>query len=106
MQKTKVVIVYGRPGSGKTTYVKNHIGDNDIVYDYDKLFSALSFKPEHTTARDCQFQMLMDFRRVFLINMARCGADTAFFIVADPGKVKNYLPRDAEYINCEELKND
>ena len=98
MKKTKVVVVYGESGCGKTTYVKNHIQENDIVYDYDALFSAISFRPEKTTARDCQFQILMDFRRIFLINMQRSGADTAYVIVVDPEKIKKYLPIDAEYV--------
>lgn len=101
MNKTKVVVVYGQARSGKTTYVKNHIKDNDIVYDYDALFSAISFKEQHTTARDCQFRLLMDFRRIFLLNMQKCGADTAYVIIVDPEKIKTYLPPDTEYVKME-----
>lgn len=105
MNKTKVVVVYGRPGCGKTTYVQNHIGENDIAYDYDKLFAAISFRKEHEIARNCQFEMLMDFRRTFLMNMQRSGADTAFLIVVDPEKVKQYIPRDATYVDVERLNH-
>ena len=42
-----VYVIYGSPLSGKTTYVKKHKGDNDLVYDFDKIMSALSFEPSH-----------------------------------------------------------
>lgn len=96
---TKVIVVYGKPRCGKTTYVKNHIKDNDIVFDYDALFSALSFKEQHETARDCQFRMLMDFRRCFLLNMKKCGADNAYIIVTNPANIQTWLPHDAIYIS-------
>ena len=43
----KVYVIYGSPLSGKTTYVDKHKGDNDLIYDYDKIMSVLSGKPSH-----------------------------------------------------------
>lgn len=40
-------VVVGYPGSGKTTYVKQRVGSHDLVYDYDALMQALTFKPSH-----------------------------------------------------------
>lgn len=34
-------IVCGAPGSGKTTFVMEHKGDNDIVFDFDYICSAI-----------------------------------------------------------------
>ena len=42
-----ITIVCGPPGAGKTTFVKDHVLWGDLVVDFDKLFSALSFLPEH-----------------------------------------------------------
>lgn len=42
-----VYVVYGSPLSGKTTYVEKHIGDNDIVFDYDILMAAITMKDIH-----------------------------------------------------------
>ncbi|REH97127.1 hypothetical protein DOS67_03845 [Staphylococcus felis] len=39
----EIVIVYGPPASGKTTYVKQHITDDDMVYDYDAISQAITF---------------------------------------------------------------
>ena len=33
----KVKIVYGAPCSGKSTYVRERAGRNDLIFDYDKL---------------------------------------------------------------------
>lgn len=38
-----IIIVYGPPASGKTTYVKQHITDGDMVYDYDAISQAITF---------------------------------------------------------------
>lgn len=43
----KVYIIHGPPLSGKSTYVKNNIGPNDLVYDFDILMSSISGKDIH-----------------------------------------------------------
>ena len=34
--------MYGSPASGKTTFVRNHLGENDIVVDLDSIMNAIS----------------------------------------------------------------
>lgn len=41
-------VLYGPPCSGKSTYAREHMGDKDIVYDYDRVSSALTYDDEHT----------------------------------------------------------
>lgn len=36
-----VNIVYGSPRAGKTTYVKEHMHDDDLVIDLDSIISSL-----------------------------------------------------------------
>ena len=31
----QINIVCGLPGAGKSTYVQRHLGEHDLVYDYD-----------------------------------------------------------------------
>ena len=59
-------IVYGAPCSGKSTYVKNHIGDNDIVFDYDELTRALTYRKDHREERGLTHGYVMDFRSVII----------------------------------------
>lgn len=38
----KIVVVYGAPMSGKTTYVRNAMTEYDLVFDYDALIHAMT----------------------------------------------------------------
>lgn len=38
----KIVVIYGAPLSGKTTYVQQRMNDEDIVYDYDAIMHAIT----------------------------------------------------------------
>lgn len=40
-------LIAGPPGSGKTTYVKEHASSGDVIIDVDSLFVALSGRPPH-----------------------------------------------------------
>ena len=44
-----VYLIYGSPCSGKSTYIKEHFKDGDIVCDVDRIYSALCFNEEHQT---------------------------------------------------------
>ena len=45
-----LIIVHGPPCSGKSTYVREHMGDRDICFDYDKIANAITGKQLHTLA--------------------------------------------------------
>lgn len=51
MRKSKVYIVYGSPGSGKTTYVKEHKEYGDLVIDLDLIKQSISME-DKTEAPD------------------------------------------------------
>lgn len=46
-----IYIVYGCPCSGKSTYVEEVAGANDIILDIDKLYKAISINPLHTKSK-------------------------------------------------------
>lgn len=48
----RVTLVCGPPGSGKTTYVREHAGESDLVVDMDRIGRALSFTDGHGAPSD------------------------------------------------------
>ena len=44
----RVILVWGPPASGKTTYVKKHMADGDMVIDLDAIKHAISFRDRDT----------------------------------------------------------
>ena len=46
--KKKIYIVYGSPCSGKTTWPREQLGENDILLDIDDLWEFVSKKPRYT----------------------------------------------------------
>ena len=42
-----VYLIYGSPCSGKTTYINEHIKDNDIVCDVDLIYQAIGNHDAH-----------------------------------------------------------
>lgn len=82
----KVVVVAGPPGAGKTYYVKQHKGDNDLIVDLDALLAALTFKDWYTRTQP-QLHMGLAVREFLLLRLLRpSDIDTAWVITsaADP----------------------
>lgn len=42
-----IYLVYGSPCSGKSTYIKEHMNDGDIVCDVDLLYEAIGCRKAH-----------------------------------------------------------
>ena len=57
------------PCSGKSRYVREHAGDQDVIYDYDALLYALTNRTEHLTAKHAAHPLIVDLRRV-LVDLA------------------------------------
>lgn len=83
---TKVVVVYGPPASGKTTYVENRLTNNDLVYDYDSLMASLSGLPYQRT-NDNLIPYILEIRKSIidkLLNERQI--DTAYIITTFIGR--------------------
>ncbi|MBC1983021.1 hypothetical protein [Listeria booriae] len=65
---TKIYVVCGFPASGKSTYVMNRLGTNDLVYDYDELMRCISGLPMWQSNKNV-LPYLMDFYKRLLINI-------------------------------------
>lgn len=66
-RETKRVLVIGLRGCGKTTYCREHMGDDGLVYDLDAIASSFRLKREHEEvfdqARSIANDYLFDFIR-------------------------------------------
>lgn len=56
-----IVVVCGLPGSGKTTYVKRHMTEHDLIYDYDSLMHSLSGLPMQQSNHDVHDYIMLFF---------------------------------------------
>ncbi len=66
----KAKIVYGCPCSGKSTYVREHVGDSDLIYDYDALIQACTNRTVHTADRHVGHFVVLGLRWS-MVNKAR-----------------------------------
>ena len=77
-------IVCGPPGGGKSTYVRDRAGKDDLVIDLDAIMSSLSGLPEHMTSRK-HLRPALERRNALLRGLS---TDTihgkAYFIVSAP----------------------
>lgn len=93
----RVIVVSGSPGSGKTHYVRENIGKNDIALDFDYLTAALSMDDTLYGERESQLDVAFAARdAVFSEVEARRGNwKTAYIITAEknPQKVQALVDR-------------
>lgn len=60
-----VFIVCGAPGSGKSTYVAEHKGGKDIVFDFDEICAALLFADGIHDSHDPALAVATEMREAF-----------------------------------------
>lgn len=63
-----VVLVIGLPSSGKSTYVRNHIGVDGIAYDLDAIASAFRLRQPHEERNEASRRMANDLLNGFIQN--------------------------------------
>lgn len=56
-----ITMVCGLPASGKSTYVKRHMTEHDLIYDYDELMQALSGLPSRHRNHDVHDYIMLFF---------------------------------------------
>lgn len=79
-------VVYGPPCSGKSTYVREHKGPEDVLFDYDRVFQAMTYATEHTKSeRAFAHRFVMDARSAFVrtAKNGEHGAKDVWFICSN-----------------------
>lgn len=79
----KVIVVWGAPCSGKTTYVRERIGEKDVVFDFDTVLKAVSTRTLHTTQDHPARRIIIDWRKALVRKLDSYQADVqTLFITA------------------------
>lgn len=105
--ETRLVCVWGSPLSGKTTFVQNHAGRSDIIWDWDKIQQAVSLSDSYQEASPQTLRLLLRLRKTFIKAASDCGAKTAWLICCRPNKyVRDLLGDKAEYIKMDVSKDE
>ncbi len=64
----KAMVVYGCPCAGESTYVINHAGDNDVIYDYDAILLASTTRKKHLVDRHASHFVILNLRKSIVDN--------------------------------------
>ncbi len=75
----KLVIVYGPPMSGKTTYVNERLTHSDIVYDYDALTAAITCS-DYQVYNDNAHDLLLTMRNS-MMDYAKWNTEGTMYII-------------------------
>ena len=102
----KIKVVHGAPCSGKTTFVREHAGANDLVWDYDSIRQALTLAGDHSRGTDAQNNMVLNLRQAYALSAADSEAETAWFICTRPSRAIEEALGEAEYIHMDATKEE
>lgn len=86
-----VVVVCGPAGAGKSTYVREHAGPDDIIIDLDEIRARLSGLPMHAYAPHVTAAALEERNRILASLATDDEHDQAWFIVGAPEQAERDL---------------
>ena len=103
-----ITVVAGYPGSGKSTYVLDHAGPHDMIYDYDRLMSALTGKPGHDHNIDVNDYIQLFYELILRKLKAEQTFDNVWLVMTYPDdKLDSLLTsRDLRHIMLDTSKDD
>jgi len=76
----KVTVVYGSPGSGKTTWVEEQKQGGDLVWDFDVVMTALTRLPRSEKPEEC-IQLVLAMKDALVREMADHSIERAAWII-------------------------
>lgn len=92
---TRITLVYGPPGAGKSTYVQQHRGPRDLIVDYDLIGHALGSEDRHSHQ---EIHGAINAARNAVLSKIRrgeTGAGKVWIISTNPDAVRMFPHHDA-----------
>lgn len=104
---TRIKFIVGAPCSGKSRYVKDHMGKNDIIFDYDEIAKAMTGCMLHENNPNIR-KYLYEYRKVFLKMLElENDFDTAWIITTEMSDYYyDYMLYDPEIIYMNTSKEE
>lgn len=104
----QVTVVYGPPASGKTKYVEDNKGENDVVFDFNKVMSTLSGR-EMFSSNENLVSYCLDIRSIIIKKALNgSGVDHTWIIVTTPDETLTLSLKDipVNYVEVECSKDE
>lgn len=81
----KLKILLGSPCSGKSTYAREHMGENDLIFDYDDLAAAITCNDGRAENRNQAHRVIQGWRYTLcnIIRDGECEADTVWMPITN-----------------------
>jgi tRNA uridine 5-carbamoylmethylation protein Kti12 len=94
-----ITIVIGSPCSGKSTWVKNELKDNDVIVDYDELAKAFGSRIQHSSKGSIR-TVALTARKEAIKRILNGIDDDAFIIHTNPSDeaIDSYLEANANFV--------
>ena len=99
-RETKRVLVIGLRGSGKTTYCRENLGEDSLVYDLDAIASSFRLKREHEEIFDPARRIANDYLFDFIRKSEEYKIKKIFIIRAAPGLEELEKIRPDQVVHC------
>ena len=81
---TKVYLITGAPCSGKSTFVKQHMQNGDLIFDFDEIAKALTFGKPHNSNPLIK-DYVIDIRNLILNKLEmELDINAAWIIITNP----------------------
>ena len=100
-RETKRILVIGLRGTGKTTYCREHIGDDCLVYDLDAIASLFRLKREHEEVFDSARRIANDYLFDFIKKAEEYKIKKIFIIRAAPEIEELEKIRPDQVVHCD-----
>lgn len=103
----RIEVIYGAPCSGKTTWARSRMTDDDVIYDYDAITRAISNKAQHNVEKHAAHDLVMALRDRFVDRVKDRAGGTAYILTMRPSEsLRNALPETAIYTEMQTSESE